>query len=215
MDESTGSIVNLKVSDNRKEKCTTMMILGLEAFKVFMACMLSLFVSQKCDDHVCNVSDIFQDDTTGNHAVIGLNFFTLFAFMIGYYIEYMREQYIIHHFNNNPKLSDHNIIKIIDKDRDYEGTFYAGYPLQVGSKAVLEIDNKEKIVFFAHPSPKAKAEKDHAWAQKYDQKKLVDYLKKGSKAVMSAISHRNTVTKDTFMLTGFSDALSELEKRCK
>ena len=60
-----------------------------------------------------------------------------------------------------------------------------------------------------------KAEKDHAWAQKYDQKKLVGYLKKGSKAVMSAISHRNTVTKDTFMLTGFSDALSELEKRCK
>ena len=73
----------------------------------------------------------------------------------------------------------------------------------------------KKIVFFAHPSPKAKAEKDHAWAQKYDQKKLVDYLKKGSKALMSAISHRNTVTKDTFMLTGFSDALLELEKRCK
>ena len=125
-------------------------------------------------------------------------------------------------FRNNQKLSSVNrekgtlyVIKIIDKDRDYEGTFYAGYPLQVASKAVLEIDNKEKIVFFAHPSPKAKAEKDHAWAQRYDQKKLVDYLKKGSKAVMSAISHRNTVTKDTFMLTGFSDALSELEKRCK
>ena len=28
-----------------------------------------------------------------------------------------------------------------------------------GIKAVLEIDNKEKIVFFAHPSLKAKAEK--------------------------------------------------------
>ena len=125
-------------------------------------------------------------------------------------------------FRNNQKLSSVNrekgtlyIIKVINKDNEYEGTFYAGYPLQVGSKAVLEIDNKGKIVFFAHPSPKAKAEKDHAWAQKYDQKKLVDYLKKGSKAVMSAISHRNTVTKDTFMLTGFSDALSELEKRCK
>ena len=125
-------------------------------------------------------------------------------------------------FRNNQKLSSVNrekgtlyIVKIINKDGEYEGTFYAGYPLQVGSKAILEIDNKEKIVFFAHPSPKEKAEKDHAWAQKFDQKKLVSYLKKGSKAVMSAISHRNTVTKDTFMLTGFSDALSELEKRCK
>ena len=125
-------------------------------------------------------------------------------------------------FRNNQKLSSVNrekgtlyIVKIINKDSEYEGTFYAGYPLQVGSKAILEIDNKEKIVFFAHPSPTAKAEKDHAWAQKFDQKKLITYLKKGSKAVMSAISHRNTVTKDTFMLTGFSDALSELEKRCK
>ena len=123
---------------------------------------------------------------------------------------------------NNEKLSSVNrekgtlyIIKILNKESEYEGTFYAGYPLQVGSKAVLEIDNKDKIVFFAHPSPKAKAEKDHAWAQKFDQKKLVTFLRKGSKAVMSAISHRNTVTKDTFMLTGFSDALSELEKRCK
>ena len=125
-------------------------------------------------------------------------------------------------FRNNQKLSSVNrekgilyIIKILNKDNEYEGTFYAGYPLQVGSKAPLEIDSKEKIVFFAHPSPKAKAEKDHAWAQKFDQKKLVDYLKKGSKGVMSAISHRNTVTKDTFMLTGFSDALLELEKQCK
>ena len=125
-------------------------------------------------------------------------------------------------FRNNQKLSSVNrekgtlyIIKALNKENEYEGTFYAGYPLQVGSKAVLEIDNKDKIVFFAHPSPKAKAEKDHAWAQKFDQKKLVSFLKKGSKAVMSAISHRNTVTKDTFMLTGFSDALSELEKRCK
>ena len=56
-------------------------------------------------------------------------------------------------------------------------------------------------------------DKFNSW--KYDQKKLVDYLKKGSKAIMSAISHRNTITKDTFMLTGFSDALLELEKRCE
>ncbi len=125
-------------------------------------------------------------------------------------------------FRNNQKLSSVNrekgtlyIIKIMNKDSEYEGTFYAGYPLQVGSRAILEVDNKEKVVFFAHPSPKAKVEKEHAWAQKFDQDKLVNYLKKGSKAIMSAISHRNTVTKDTFMLTGFSDAMSELERRCE
>ena len=115
MDEG-GAMVNMKISDNRKEKCTTVMILGLEAFKVFMACMLSLFVSQKCDDHVCNISDKFHDHTWENHTVLGFNFVTLVAFLIGYNIEYMREQYIIHHFNTNPKLSDHNIMKIISQE---------------------------------------------------------------------------------------------------
>ena len=125
-------------------------------------------------------------------------------------------------YKNGQKLSSVNrekgtiyIIKKNNKENKYEATFYAGYPLQVGSKAKLSIDKKNEIVFFAHPSPKEKAEKEHAWAQKYDEEKLVSYLKKGSKAVLSAVSHRNTVTKDTFMLTGFSDALSEIGKLCK
>ena len=125
-------------------------------------------------------------------------------------------------YKNGQKLSSVNrekgtiyIIKKKNKENKYEATFYAGYPLQVGSKAKLSIDKKNEIVFFAHPSPKEKAEKEHAWAQKYDEEKLVSYLKKGSKAILSAVSHRNTVTKDTFMLTGFSDALSELGKLCK
>ena len=125
-------------------------------------------------------------------------------------------------YKNGQKLSSVNrekgtiyIIKKKNKENKYEATFYAGYPLQVGSKAKLSIDKKNEIVFFAHPSPKEKAEKEHAWAQRYDEEKLVSYLKKGSKAVLSAVSHRNTVTKDTFMLTGFSDALMELRKLCK
>ena len=125
-------------------------------------------------------------------------------------------------YKNGQKLSSVNrekgtiyIIKKKNKENEYEGTFYAGYPLQVGSKAKLSIDKKMEIVFFAHPSPKEKAEKEHAWAQKYDEEKLISYLKKGSKAILSAVSHSNTVTKDTFMLTGFSDALMELGKLCK
>ena len=104
-----------EISDNRKEKCSTLTTLGLEAFKVFMACMLSLFVSQKCYDHDCNVSEKFSDSSASNVGVLVMNFFTLSVFIVGYVIEYFREQYIIHHFNNNPKLSDHNIIKIISK----------------------------------------------------------------------------------------------------
>ena len=37
------------VRENRKETISTIMALGLESFKVFMACMLSLFVSQNAE----------------------------------------------------------------------------------------------------------------------------------------------------------------------
>ncbi len=103
------------LTENRKEKCSTLTTLGLEAFKVFMACLLSLFVSQKCQDHDCNISEKFSEDTTENYLVLTLNFVTLSFFLVGYNIEYLREQYIIHHFNNNPQLSDHHIANIIDK----------------------------------------------------------------------------------------------------
>ena len=103
------------LTENRKEKCSTFTTLGLEAFKVFMACLLSLFVSQKCQDHDCNVSERFNEDTTENYLVLTFNFMTLSVFVIGYIIEYSREQYIITHFNDNPQLSDHNIVNILDR----------------------------------------------------------------------------------------------------
>lgn len=108
---TTTSVIHM--NENRKEKMATIFALGLEAFKVFMACMLSLFVSQKCKDHDCSLSEKFNEETLFARSVLACNFVTLFVFLIGYNIEYMREQYIIHHFNDNPKLADNNIIDIL------------------------------------------------------------------------------------------------------
>ena len=87
-------------------------------------------------------------------------------------------------FRNNQKLSSVNrekgtlyIIKILNKDSEYEGTFYTGYPLQVGSKAVLEIDSKEKLCFLRILLLKLK-QKKIMHGLKVMIKKLVDYLKK-------------------------------------
>ncbi len=45
--------------------------------------------------------------------------------------------------------------------------------------------------------------------------KLVEALKKGSKADVTATSARGTETTDTYTLTGLKQALSELAKKCK
>lgn len=110
----TSSTSIIKITENRKEKMATIFALSLEAFKVFMACLLSLFVSQKCNDHDCSLSEKFNEETTYARVVLTSNFITLFVFLIGYNIEYMREQFIIHHFNDNSKLPDDNIGKILE-----------------------------------------------------------------------------------------------------
>jgi len=39
-------------------------------------------------------------------------------------------------------------------------------------------------------------------------------MKRGATAVVTGISKRGTITKDTFSLLGFTAALEDVEKRC-
>ena len=45
-------------------------------------------------------------------------------------------------------------------------------------------------------------------------KKIIAAMKSGSEAVVTALSERGTVTKDTFSLLGFTAALKDAKKRC-
>ncbi|MFL2790957.1 MAG: hypothetical protein ACJZ8I_03910 [Paracoccaceae bacterium] len=125
-------------------------------------------------------------------------------------------------FRNGEKLSNVNrdrgvlfIKKSLSSPSGFEGAFSAGYPLKIGGKFRLTIDNVNKFVFLAHPKPKNSTEKTWAWTQSYDDLNLVEKLKVGNKAIMEAISHRGTVTKDTFILTGFTKAIQRLVKLCE
>lgn len=102
------------IRENRKETLGTLMALGLESFKVFMACMLSLFVSQKCGDHECSFNEKFSEETVYAKFVLALNFISLAVFIFVYNIEFCRERYIIKHFNDNNKFADDHIKEIID-----------------------------------------------------------------------------------------------------
>ena len=124
-------------------------------------------------------------------------------------------------YRNGEKLSNVNrdrgvlfIKKSVSSPSGFEGAFSAGYPLKIGGKFRLTIDNKSKFVFLAHPKPQNSAEKNWAWTQIHDDSNLVNKLKVGNKAIMEAVSHRGTITKDTFILTGFTKAIQRLIKLC-
>jgi len=124
-------------------------------------------------------------------------------------------------FRNGEKLSNVNrdrgvlyLRKDSSSSSGFYGVFSAGFPLKIGGKFTLKIDNESKILFLATPEPKNSKEKSWAWTQSHDDAKLVDQLKKGNKAIMEAISHRGTITKDTFILTGFTKAIERLIELC-
>jgi len=125
-------------------------------------------------------------------------------------------------FRNGEKLSSVNrdrgvlfVKKSQSSPAGFEGAFSAGYPLKIGGKFQLTIDSDAKFVFLAHPKPRNSTEKNWAWTQSHDDTKLVEKLKIGNKAIMEAISHRGTITKDTFILTGFTKALERLIDLCR
>ena len=87
-----------------------------------------------------------------------------------------------------------------------EVSFTGGYPFASGSTATVEIGDGEYQLFtdgeWAWPaSPEADAE-------------LVEALKAGAEAVITAVSSRGTTTIDTFSLMGFTAAMEDAEGRC-
>lgn len=85
-------------------------------------------------------------------------------------------------------------------------SFTGGYPFKDNSTITVDIDGT-KFDFFVQG--------EWAWAKSADDDaKIVDAMRRGSSAVISAQSSRGTKTKDTFSLLGFTAATEEAAKRC-
>ena len=85
--------------------------------------------------------------------------------------------------------------------------FTGGYPFANGSTVNVNISGTEFELY---------TEGEWAWpATPQDDAKLVTAMKRGSDAVLTAVSSRGTTTKDTFSLLGFTAAVEDAEKRCQ
>ncbi len=88
-----------------------------------------------------------------------------------------------------------------------EISFTGGYPFAPGSTVKIEIDGAAFDLF---------TEGEWAWpGSAADDASLLDAMKRGSSAVLTARSARGTQTVDTFSLQGFTAAMAEAETRCK
>jgi len=86
-------------------------------------------------------------------------------------------------------------------------TFTGGYPFASGSTVNLNVDGTEFELF---------TEGEWAWpASPGEDTNILAAMKRGSSAVLTAMSGRGTMTRDTFSLLGFTAAVEEAAKRCQ
>lgn len=99
-----------------------------------------------------------------------------------------------------------------------EPSFRAGYTLTTDSPATIAIGGAETPLY---PNAEYCAQagaidrcEQYAWTQPEDDAALIEAMKAGRDAVVTARSQRGTITTDTFSLTGFTAALTDARAAC-
>lgn len=88
----------------------------------------------------------------------------------------------------------------------HEVSYTGGYPFRDGSSVSVEIGGESFELF---------TEGEFAWpANAAADAKLVAAMRRGSTAIVTGLSSRGKTTVDTFTLIGFTDAISDADKRC-
>ncbi len=92
-------------------------VVAIEMYRVIVSSFLVLFVPQKCDDHVCSLSENMVLEHDLYNAGLVFNFLTMAAFLAMYTLEVKRENRLITYLEvNKEKASDNNSVGLaLDK----------------------------------------------------------------------------------------------------
>jgi len=113
----------LNLTEDQKQTFFSIFTFLVETFKIIMASLLSVFVPQKCTNHVdnlCTLYDNFFDLTEYNKVVLGINFTTLFGFLILYIIEFKREKWCIDYLDIDENIPNNNLKEEIENYPEYK-----------------------------------------------------------------------------------------------
>ena len=89
-------------------------VVALEMYRVIVSSFLVLFVPQKCDDHVCTLSENMVLENDLYNAGLVFNFLTMAAFLAMYTFEVKRENRLITYLEVNKTVaSDNNSVGLV------------------------------------------------------------------------------------------------------
>ena len=97
-------------------------LVAVELYRVLVSSLLVLFVPQKCEDHVCSLSENMVWEYHLYNAGLVVNFITLFSFLTLYYFEVKRENRLITYLDVNKNVpcdneSVGNVLELLPSEK--------------------------------------------------------------------------------------------------
>lgn len=89
----------------------------LEFYKVTTGTLTSIFIPQSCGDHVCTLSENFNNSDNDHKLILYWNIFTMFTFYLYYIIELRREEWAIKYLDIDNDKPDNSLKQIIKHDK--------------------------------------------------------------------------------------------------
>jgi hypothetical protein len=95
----------MPINSDSKELMSAYATSIIEGYKIFLACLLSIFVPQHCPEtkQTCTLKENFMNLSTFNEFVLVYNFLTLGLFLYLYWLQNRRETYLITHLDADKK----------------------------------------------------------------------------------------------------------------
>ena len=118
------------IDEDMKQRFKVAGTFFLQIYKVTTGTMLSLFIPQKCEDHICSLTENYENAEVYHQLTFYWNAITMFLFFSYYMIELKREEWAIKYLdidNNKPDNSLKEIIKHepqLDKKMDQLNLLY-------------------------------------------------------------------------------------------
>ncbi len=121
------------LSKDKQEILITYLSTAIECYKIFIACLFSIFVPQYCPETgtTCTLKENFSNLNRFNEFDIVMNYLNLGLFIYLYYTQNKRETYFITHLESNKNIADNGLKEslknksyIIDRVVEYNHKFY-------------------------------------------------------------------------------------------
>jgi hypothetical protein len=90
------------------QRLSMIFVVLLELYRVLVSSLLIVFVPQKCDDHLCSLTENLESRFVLYLTALSFNFLTLAVFGTMYAFEIWREHLLIEYLEVNPKTPNRN-----------------------------------------------------------------------------------------------------------